>query len=223
MLNSWTFVFPNIANDYTEFLVFFWFFCSITLNIFFLRVIRLATSKHPNTYTLSKAFGEDIVESYREKLPVVIIRPSMVWPCVSEPIKGYMEGFNSGLGLISATMTGFVRISCVGETSIIKFTPADYVINATIASAWKRSTLPVGELLVYNSSEPEEHSLTWRQLVAVAKDDALSFVPYDKLLWYPSFSLTSNYYWYLINVILFQFIPALLLDLVVIISGRKAV
>lgn len=147
----------------------------------------------------------------------------MVWPCVSEPIKGYMEGFNSGLGLISATMTGFVRISCVGETSIIKFTPADYVINATIASAWKRSTLPVGELLVYNSSEPEEHSLTWRQLVKVAKDDALSFVPYDKLLWYPSFALTSNYYWYLINVILFQFIPALLLDLVVIISGRKAV
>jgi nucleoside-diphosphate-sugar epimerase len=57
---------------------------------------RLKTTKHPNTYTLSKALSEDIVYLYSKKLPIVIIRPALVWSSISEPFEGYIEGLHSG-------------------------------------------------------------------------------------------------------------------------------
>jgi alcohol-forming fatty acyl-CoA reductase len=53
---------------------------------------RLKSTKHHNTYTLSKALAEDVVYSYREKFPIVIIRPSFVWGAMKEPLEGFVEG-----------------------------------------------------------------------------------------------------------------------------------
>lgn len=42
---------------------------------------------------MSKAFAEDVVFQYRDKLPVVIVRPSVIVGSFKEPEVGYIEGF----------------------------------------------------------------------------------------------------------------------------------
>lgn len=145
----------------------------------------------------------------------------MVWPCVKEPIPGYIEGFNSGVGLIVGTATGFIRTAYARKTAQTKFTPGDFVINATIATAWKRSISSPGELLIFNSSESDDKSLTWNQLNELMKDEYYKVVPYEKLLWYPRIEITANYLWYVIAVFLFQVIPSLLMDFIMLILRRK--
>jgi len=42
----------------------------------------------PNAYTFSKAVAENLVNEMYSKLPVVIVRPSIVTPSVKEPAPG---------------------------------------------------------------------------------------------------------------------------------------
>lgn len=146
----------------------------------------------------------------------------MVWPCVNEPIKGFMEGLHSGMAVMCGVMTGFVRNAFSGETTIVKFTPADYVISATIASAWKRSTTPTGEILVYNCTESDEIAFSWRKLIQMTTEDIYNYPPYEKLFWYPRISVTSSKLWRLITIFLFQILPAMFIDAILTTLGKKA-
>lgn len=47
--------------------------------------------KHPNTYTLTKHVAEQIVVDYHEKLPICIVRPSIVTAAISEPLPGWID------------------------------------------------------------------------------------------------------------------------------------
>jgi alcohol-forming fatty acyl-CoA reductase len=178
-------------------------------------------SKHPNTYTLSKALGEDVVHHYKDTIPTMIIRPSQVWSAVQEPFVGFVEGLNSGIGLIVGAMTGLVRTMYTAKGVNIKFSPVDFVVNATIASAWKKSTVPRDEFLVFNCTDSENHSVTWEDALEISRPFFIKHAPYEKLVWYPNLNLTSNYYWQLISLFLFQFLPAIFFDIILVLSGNK--
>lgn len=47
--------------------------------------------KHPNTYTLTKQMAEQIVVDYNEKLPICIVRPSIVTAASHEPYAGWID------------------------------------------------------------------------------------------------------------------------------------
>ena len=49
--------------------------------------------KHPNTYTLTKHMAEQIVNDYKEKLPICIVRPSIVTAAINEPYFGWVDNF----------------------------------------------------------------------------------------------------------------------------------
>lgn len=40
----------------------------------------------PNTYTLTKAFGEEILAKEGEGLPICIVRPSVIGAAYNEPV-----------------------------------------------------------------------------------------------------------------------------------------
>lgn len=42
----------------------------------------------PNTYSFSKALSEDLVHSYKDKIPIVITRPTIVTAAWKEPFEG---------------------------------------------------------------------------------------------------------------------------------------
>lgn len=182
---------------------------------------RLGHTKHPNTYTLSKALAEDVVHHFKDVLPTVIIRPSQVWSSVNEPFAGFVEGINSGIGIICGAMTGFIRSMYACEGANIKFSPADFVINATIVSAWKRSSASEGELLVYNCTDAETNPMEWAKASEIVFPYFLEYAPLEKLVWYPNFKFTTIYVWHMMCLFLFQILPATFFDLILLISGNK--
>lgn len=140
---------------------------------------------------------------------------------MNEPFEGYIEGLNSGIGIICGIMSGFIRSMYASDGSGIKFSPADFVINATIASAWKRSTAPRDEFLVFNCTDAESHKIEWKESMKLAYPYFLKYAPYEKLVWFPNASITSSYVWHMISLVLFQLLPAVFADLILVLSGRK--
>ena len=46
----------------------------------------------PNTYVFTKAMGEMLLVNFKDSLPLVIIRPTMVASTCKEPFPGWIEG-----------------------------------------------------------------------------------------------------------------------------------
>ena len=45
----------------------------------------------PNTYTFTKQLAECVVDDYKDKLPIAIVRPSIIINAVDEPMGGYVS------------------------------------------------------------------------------------------------------------------------------------
>jgi nucleoside-diphosphate-sugar epimerase len=52
------------------------------------------TSFKPNSYVYTKALAEQICESYKDQIPITIVRPSIVVGTEAEPIGGWNDNFN---------------------------------------------------------------------------------------------------------------------------------
>ncbi len=52
-------------------------------------IIQELMEGRPNAYTFSKAVAENLVNEKYSKLPVVIVRPSIVTPSLQEPAPGF--------------------------------------------------------------------------------------------------------------------------------------
>ncbi|KAL6967058.1 putative fatty acyl-CoA reductase 7, partial [Sarracenia purpurea var. burkii] len=46
----------------------------------------------PNTYVFTKAMAEMLLMHFKENLPLVIIRPTMITSTFKEPFPGWIEG-----------------------------------------------------------------------------------------------------------------------------------
>jgi nucleoside-diphosphate-sugar epimerase len=54
---------------------------------------RLFKKGHPSTYTMSKSFAEELIYKYGFKLPVAVVRPSIIVGAFQDPQPGYVQGF----------------------------------------------------------------------------------------------------------------------------------
>lgn len=62
------------------------------------------TGFKPNSYVYTKALAEQICESYKNQIPITIVRPSIVVGTEAEPIEGWNDNFN-GPGKIGICAT----------------------------------------------------------------------------------------------------------------------
>ena len=90
---------------------------------------------HPNTYTFTKSIAEQIVNDYKHKLPIVIVRPSIVTAAVSEPYPGWIDNIQGITGIMMEIGKGTIS-SILGNKDIIcDIIPVDFVVNALIMMA----------------------------------------------------------------------------------------
>lgn len=95
---------------------------------------------HPNTYTYTKRLAEILVQNEYEKLPVCIVRPSIVTPAYSEPLPGWVDSLNGSVGLVYAAAKGVLRSMLVDPAGMFENIPVDTAINALILIAKDLST-----------------------------------------------------------------------------------
>lgn len=195
--------------------------CSLlqTINDTFSHIFRLIES-FPNSYTLSKSIAEDLANAYRHKFPVAIARPSIVSSSIQEPYPGWVEGVNGPTGLMLALGKGVFRSLYCDPSANVEAIPCDMAANAMIAMAWKRANLKTDDLYICNLSTADVNSQSWGQMF----EDYMNLIheyPFNFSLWRPGGIATSNYYVYLFYALLFQYIPAVVIDILLMIFKKK--
>ncbi|KAE8037462.1 hypothetical protein FH972_010049 [Carpinus fangiana] len=88
----------------------------------------------PNTYVYTKAMGEMLLGLFRENLPLVIIRPTMVSSTYKEPFSGWIEGVRTIDGVVAAYGKGKLKSFLGHHETILDIIPVDMVVNCMIVA-----------------------------------------------------------------------------------------
>lgn len=90
----------------------------------------------PNTYIFTKALAEQVVADYSSKLPVVVVRPSIVSAARKEPSPGWVDSYNGATALVAGGARGLLT-SVYGQGWLVAdLIPVDVCVNLCIAAAW---------------------------------------------------------------------------------------
>ncbi|KXJ73600.1 hypothetical protein RP20_CCG015450 [Aedes albopictus] len=175
----------------------------------------------PNTYAYTKALTEGLVYSYRDRFPIAIARPTIVVAAWKEPLPGWIEGTNGPTGLMIGGGRGIIRSMHCNPDYETDLMPVDITMNAIIAFAADRVNNQNDRDIMYcNVSGANVNPLTWGEALETGRkkfyDNPLCFA-----LWYPDGSIKSNYYYHTLCVILFHYLPAYLIDFLLIVLRKK--
>ncbi|CAN1133824.1 Fatty acyl-CoA reductase 2, chloroplastic [Linum perenne] len=103
-----------------------------------------------DTYTFTKAMGEMMIGEHvsDSKVPVVVVRPSIIESTYADPFPGWIEG-NRMLDPIAQNYCKGRMTSFPGDpNSIVDVVPVDMVVNAIIAAATRHASNPSFEATV---------------------------------------------------------------------------
>jgi nucleoside-diphosphate-sugar epimerase len=87
-----------------------------------------------DTYTYTKALGEQVVLRARGDMPTAIVRPSVIESSLSEPIPGWLDGLRMADPLIAAIGKGRLRALPLQPNVHLDLVPVDIVVNALLAA-----------------------------------------------------------------------------------------
>ncbi|XP_017839780.1 putative fatty acyl-CoA reductase CG5065 isoform X2 [Drosophila busckii] len=177
---------------------------------------------HPNTYTYSKRLAELLVRDHYESMPVIIARPSIVSPAAFEPLQGWVDNLNGPTGLMIGCGKGVIRSVLVNQEYKAEVIPVDYAINGLIVIPYefnKQARRPEN-VPVYNITGADDRKMTMGTVVEMSKR-INKMIPFNAGLWYPDPCVTTNEYYHKFNVAMFHWLPAYLLDFLMLLLGQK--
>lgn len=185
---------------------------------------RTLIGEMPNTYTMTKRCSEGLVNHRAHCLPAGIFRPPIVLSTYREPVPGWTDNLYGPSGLCAGIARGFVHAIYGDPSKKANLVPADYCVNAMLASAWdthRRYEVRMrthAELPVYNYIY-EANNLTWGRYMQLARGGLHE--PLDKALWYFSYGIIPSRALYNLANLMCHTIPGYLLDAVAAVCGRK--
>nr|XP_036220300.1 fatty acyl-CoA reductase wat [Bactrocera oleae] len=183
----------------------------------------------PNTYTMTKKCAENLVNHRAFYMPAGIFRPPIVMSTYKDPFPGWTDNLYGPSGLCTWTARGLVRCIYGRANCKANMVPADYCVNAMIASAWdiarrfllrKSDTQSKEELPVYNYIF-DRNNLTWGQYMRMSREGFHE--PFDKALWCFSYVIIPSKPLHYAVAFFLHNIPAYILDFIALVTGRKRI
>lgn len=107
-----------------------------TINILADRIVH----PWPNTYAYTKALAEELMRVYSKKLPIVVVRPSIIMMTYSDPIPGWLNNVYGINGVFVGVGMGVLRIFYIDNRKRADIIPADIVVNSSLAVIWHSVT-----------------------------------------------------------------------------------
>ncbi|EDV99627.1 GH12315 [Drosophila grimshawi] len=182
----------------------------------------------PNTYTFTKNLAESLINDYRTRLPVIVYRPSIVLFAVRDPLPGYAPSLMGAMGLFSLVGAGLLKTVYIGNTVHLDITPQDMGIKGMIYytkcgyDAYQQGTPK--ELLVFQTSSRTHIPYTFKEMANHMDDYDLWYTgAFLNNLMVPGCHYTDNRFVYKFLVFTKQLIPALLVDLLMVLFRRPPV
>ncbi|XP_066904629.1 putative fatty acyl-CoA reductase CG5065 isoform X2 [Halyomorpha halys] len=180
------------------------------------------TQNHPNTYTVTKAMAETIVEQHAEELPIAIVRPSIVTAAWQEPFPGWVDNFAGITGIMCEIARGTIRSIICNDKYLVDIIPVDIVVDTLIVAAWHTATFRKGVVPVYNCTSGTLNPITWKQLGILTLKHSYS-TPSKYVQWYPGFSFTTNRFIHNVKDVVLHSFPAFMMDVLLRIRGAKPI
>ncbi|XP_047514035.1 fatty acyl-CoA reductase wat-like [Pieris napi] len=193
----------------------------------------------PNTYCYTKAAAENHLLKHSQGLPVAILRPSIVISTAKGPIPlGWIDNIYGPTGICVGASVGIIRIIKCNPDAVADLVPADFVVNACIAVAWKtaRHHKKTSERKledhsegptkadqiprVYNYVSGNQNPITWRTFMNYAHIHGFTMAP-SKAVWCYMLFLINNALLFRTLNILLHWIPAYVCDGVAVMIGKK--
>ena len=115
-----------------------------------------------DTYTYTKALGEQMVLRGRNGIPTVVIRPSVIESSLAEPSPGWLDGLRMADPLIVAIGKGRLRSLPLDADVILDLVPVDLVVNALLATIPR--VVKEGGLKVYHVATGAKNPVTLGEL-----------------------------------------------------------
>jgi HAD superfamily hydrolase (TIGR01490 family) len=124
-----------------------------------------------DVYTFTKAMGERVVEEAadRHRLPVSIVRPSIIESALRYPHPGWIEGFKMAEPIIMAYGRGELPEFPAAPDSVVDIVPVDHVVNAILAVAAGPAPEP-GAPAYFHVSSGQRNALTFRRLYELVRE-----------------------------------------------------
>ncbi|XP_073831788.1 fatty acyl-CoA reductase wat-like [Musca autumnalis] len=180
--------------------------------------------KYPNTYTFTKAVSEEFIQTHAESLPICIFRPAIVFSTSEEPFAGWMDNIQGAAGLTYCILMGALRVVNTSYERRAPIVPVDYCANMMLAAAWYTALLDSSRFTknptIYNLTPEESNLMTWGRYITILLKHNLQ-MPYSKIMWYPMVKPISNNLLYRLMAILYQTIPAYIMDMICKLRGSK--
>ncbi|XP_050539331.1 fatty acyl-CoA reductase wat-like [Daktulosphaira vitifoliae] len=182
----------------------------------------------PNTYVMTKAAAEQLIKSEASDLPISVFRPAIVIATASEPLPGWIDNLYGPTGIVTGVMTGIIKTLPCEMDFRTDLVPADLTVNALIAAAYdtnvrftaEQKPTDKFETEIYNFVSSADNPLTW-EMFADTLMTHIAERPTVKAMWYPTLITHSSVILHKLTVLVLHFLPAFLLDLVFIATGKK--
>jgi fatty acyl-CoA reductase len=123
----------------------------------------------PDAYPFTKALGERaLVEQWEGRVPITIVRPSIIESALAEPRAGWIRGFRMAEPIIISYARGLLREFPGVPEGIVDVIPVDLVVAAILAVA-ARGPEP-GRPKVYHVASGVRNPLRYGRLVELSTD-----------------------------------------------------
>lgn len=137
-----------------------------------------------------------------------------------EPFPGWIEGLSGATGVFVGISKGFIRSTCYNTNYTLKYVPVDVLVNATIASAVKRSTMSSNDTFYTTCSDSITNSMTFDFFTKKMIENTYKY-PLTSIIWYPSQTNFQNTTHHKLSLIFMHFLPALIMDCMQKMTGKK--
>ncbi|XP_060206141.1 fatty acyl-CoA reductase 2, chloroplastic-like [Lycium barbarum] len=157
-----------------------------------------------DTYSFTKAIGEMIINSMRDEIPILILRPSVITSSYKEPFSGWIQGFRTIDPLIFLYGKGELPCLLGDPDCLTDFVPVDMVVNATMAAIAKHGYLQNPELNVYHLASTYLNPVSLSQIFDYSYDFFHLFpyvnskgdkVEVKEMKYFDKIANFSNYIW----------------------------
>ncbi|XP_049883821.1 putative fatty acyl-CoA reductase CG5065 [Pectinophora gossypiella] len=180
-------------------------------------------SKLPNSYAFTKALGEALVVEAMQHIPAAVLRPSIVIPIWQEPVPGWTDNINGPTGLLIGAGKGVIRSMYCKSDSYADYLPVDVFINGIMICAWNYITRGDTKSNIVNFTSSAEIKVTWSEMIDAGREIIMNRVPLNGVAWYPGGSMKHSRLYHNICMVLFHWIPAILVDILLFCLGYKPV
>lgn len=174
----------------------------------------------PSSYHYTKAMAENLVKNYSDRLPIGIVRPSIITASLYDPTPGWIDNYNGPSGYLVTAGKGILRSMLVDGKKICDAIPVDIVANTIITSAWhvaKHNQMKSAKSskkrdpYVVNCISGQINPITWDEIRSLSHPWLVEY-PTFEMFRYPGPWFVSNKTLHKVLVALEHDLPSFIID-----------